>query len=55
MSHMRQQPQGTLLVEGQQSYTFTLADGRQVKGSELIQGEAWSWREHPGEPRCARF
>ena len=40
-----------MLVEGKKSYVFTLADGRQVKGQDLIQGKAWPWREHPWEPR----
>ena len=40
---------GTLLVEGKQSYTFTLADGQKVKGRDLIQGEGWRWRQHPWE------
>jgi hypothetical protein len=42
--------QGTLLVEGTQSYIFLLADGRQVTGQDLIHGEAWAWRQHPWEP-----
>jgi hypothetical protein len=51
MQHVGQTHQGTLLVEGKQSYALTLADGRQVKGRDLIQSEAWSWRSHPWEPR----
>jgi hypothetical protein len=51
MSHVRQQHQGTLLVEGKKSYVFALADGRQVKGQDLIEEETWSWRDHPWEPR----
>jgi hypothetical protein len=43
--------QGTLLVEGKRSYTFTLADGPQITGQDLIQGEAWPWRQHPWEAR----
>jgi hypothetical protein len=50
MTHIRQQHQGTFLVEGRATYTFTLADGRQVKGYDLLEG-AWPWREHPWEPR----
>jgi hypothetical protein len=50
MTHIRQQHQGTFLVEGRATYTFTLADGRQVKGHDLLEG-AWPWREHPWEPR----
>ena len=51
MRHVRQQHQGTLLVEGKQSYVFTLADGRHVKGQDLIEDDSWPWREHPWEPR----
>src|SRR5439155_17775842 len=51
MQHVGHTHQGTLLVEGKQSYVFTLPDGRQVKGHDLIEGEAWPWREHPWEPR----
>ena len=50
MTHIRQQHQGTLLVEGKVTYSFTLADGRQVKGYDLLEGE-WPWRDHPWEPR----
>jgi hypothetical protein len=51
MQHVGRAYQGTVLVEGKQSYTFALADGRQVKGQDLIEGEAWPWRQHPWEPR----
>jgi hypothetical protein len=51
MQHVGQIHRGTLLVEGKQSYVFTLADGRQIKGQDLIQGKAWPWRQHPWEPR----
>ena len=51
MQHVRHQHQGTLLVEGKRSYTFTFADGRQVKGQDLIEDMTWPWREHPWEPR----
>jgi hypothetical protein len=50
MHHVGHTHQGTLLVEGKQSYVFTLSDGRQVKGQDLIQGKAWLWRQHPWEP-----
>lgn len=42
--------QGTLLVEGKQSYTFTLANGHKVKGHDLIEGTRWQWRQSPWEP-----
>jgi hypothetical protein len=51
MRHVSQQHHGTLLVEGKQSYTFRLVDGRQVTGQDLIEDEIWPWREHPWEPR----
>jgi Transposase DDE domain len=51
MHHVGHTHQGTLLVEGKQSYVFTLSDGRQVKGQDLIQGQGWPWRQHPWEPR----
>jgi Transposase DDE domain len=51
MQHVCQQHHGTLLVEGKQSYAFTLADGRQVKGQNLLEDQVWSWHEHPWEPR----
>jgi hypothetical protein len=33
---------GTLLVQGKRSYTFTLEDGRKVKGSDLVKPEKWT-------------
>jgi hypothetical protein len=50
MTHIRHEHQGTLLVEGKTTYSFTLADGRQVKGHDLLEG-TWLWRDHPWEPR----
>jgi hypothetical protein len=44
MQHVGHTHQGTLLVEGKHSYTFTLADGRWVKGLDLIEGE-WPWQD----------
>jgi hypothetical protein len=41
---------GTLLVEGKSTYVFELADGRQVKGSDLQQPSAWPWRDSPQVP-----
>jgi hypothetical protein len=49
MQHVHKAHQGTLLVEGKQSYVFTLANGQQVKGQELMQGEGWRWQQHPWE------
>ena len=50
MCHVRRQHQGTLLVEGKSSYVFMLADGRRVKGADLLHGPDWPWRAHPWEP-----
>jgi hypothetical protein len=41
---------GTLLVEGKSTYVFELADGRQVKGSDLLQSNDWPWRDSPQVP-----
>jgi hypothetical protein len=51
MQHVQDAHQGTVLVEGKQSYTFILADGRKVKGHDLVHQPDWPWREHPWEPR----
>jgi hypothetical protein len=50
MQHVHDAHQGTLLVEGKVSYCFTLADGRQIKGHDLIEGKTWRWQQHPWEP-----
>jgi hypothetical protein len=50
MQYVSAQHQGTLLVEGKQSYTFVLANGHKVKGCDLIHGEGWQWRQSPWEP-----
>jgi hypothetical protein len=49
MQHVRDAHQGTLLVEGKVSYCFPLADGRQVKGHDLIEGKGWHWQQPPWE------
>jgi hypothetical protein len=49
MQHVHDVYQGTLLVEGKVSYCFTLADGRQIKGHDLIEGKASRWQQHPWE------
>jgi hypothetical protein len=57
MTHVRQQHQGTFLVEGKATYTFTLADGRQIKGQDLQQHHEWLWRSSEQVPgvRYARL
>ena len=52
MSHVSDTHQGTLLVQGQSSYTFTLADGQKVKGADLIKGDQWPWRHSLQAPGC---
>lgn len=49
MQHVQDTHHGTVLVEGKQSYTFTLADGQKIKGHNLIEGEGWRWQQHPWE------
>ncbi len=44
MQQVHKAHHGTLLVEGKQSSTLTLADGQKVKGRDLSQGEGWRWR-----------
>src|SRR2546428_7786760 len=39
--------EGTLMVEGKSTYVFALADGRQVKGSDLQKPGDWPWRHSP--------
>jgi hypothetical protein len=50
MSHVATTHQGTFLVEGKSTYTFTLSDGRQVKGSDMQQPSEWPWRHSPQLP-----
>jgi hypothetical protein len=49
MQHVHEAHHGTVLVEGKQSYTFTLADGQKVKGHDFLHGTGWYWRQHPWE------
>jgi len=57
MRHVATTHEGTLLVEGKSTYVFRLADGRQVKGSDLQQLSEWPWRKSPQVPglRYARL
>jgi hypothetical protein len=45
MAHVAKTHQGTMLVQGKITYTFTLEDGRQVKGAQLIHDQEWPWRQ----------
>jgi hypothetical protein len=47
MRHVATTHQGTFLVEGKNTYTFALPDGRQVKGGDLQHQHDWPWRESP--------
>ncbi len=55
--HVTTTHQGTLLVEGKNTYIFELQDGRQVKGQHLQQHRDWPWRHSPQVPgvRYARL
>jgi hypothetical protein len=52
MHHVSHTHQGLLLVQGKSTYAFTLADGQKVKGSDLIQGDRWPWRQSLYAPGC---
>jgi len=49
MQHVHGAHQGPVRVEGKPSSVFTLADGPQVQGHDLIHGAGWRWRQHPWE------
>jgi len=51
MRQVATQHHGTLLVEGKRTYVFLLADGRKVKGHDLVQRPDWPWHESPWEPQ----
>jgi hypothetical protein len=57
MRHVATTHEGTFLVEGKSTYTFTLPDGRQVKGHDLQQHREWPWRSSEQVPgvRYARL
>jgi len=50
MHHVATTHEGTLLVEGKSSYVFELANGRQVKGSDLQHRRDWPWRHSSQAP-----
>ena len=52
MRHVADAHQGTLLVQGKRSYTFTLQDGRKVKGSDLVKADNWAWKHSLHAPGC---
>ncbi len=49
MPQVRDAQQGPVLVEGKASYGFPVADGRQGKGHDRIEGKGWRWQQHPWE------
>jgi hypothetical protein len=51
MTQVATQHHGTLLVEGKSTYVFILADGRKVKGHDLVHQSDWPWRDSPWEPQ----
>jgi hypothetical protein len=57
MRHMATTHEEIFLVEGKSTYVFEVANGRQVKGSDLRQPSAWPWRHSPQVPgvRYARL
>src|SRR5262245_43089606 len=50
MRHVATAHKGTFLVEGKSTYTFALADGRQVKGEDLQHQRDWPWRSSAQVP-----
>jgi hypothetical protein len=52
MRHVEHVHHGTLLVQGKRSYTFTLQDGRKVKGSDLVKPDKWAWQQSLHAPGC---
>ncbi len=52
MCHVANAHQGTLLVQGKRSYTFTLVDGRKVHGSDLVKPDNWVWQRSLHAPGC---
>ena len=52
MRYIAKAHQGTLLVQGKRSYTFTLEDGRKVKGSDLVKTDNRAWQQSLHAPGC---
>jgi hypothetical protein len=52
MRYVASAHQGTLWVQGKRSYTFTLQDGRKVKGSDLLKTDNWAWKHTLHAPGC---
>ena len=41
-----------MLVQGKTTYTFTLPNGRKVKGADLTHNHEWPWRQSLNAPGC---
>jgi hypothetical protein len=53
MAHMADTHHGTLLVQGKATYTFYLADGRKVKGADLVdEAQDWPFRQSLNARDC---
>ena len=52
MRHIANAHQGTLLVQGKRSSTFTLEDGRKVKGADVVKPDNWAWQQSLHAPGC---
>jgi hypothetical protein len=52
MAHVAHRHHGTGLVQGQTTYTFTLAEGQKVQGADLVQQDTWPWRQSLHAPDC---
>jgi DDE superfamily endonuclease len=52
MRHVAKVHQGTLLVQGKSHYIFTLENGQQVKGSDLVKAQHWTWQHSLHAPGC---
>ncbi len=52
MRYVANAHRGTLLVQGKRSYTFTLEDGRKVKGADVVNPAKWSWQQSLHAPGC---
>jgi len=46
MAHVADTPQGTFLVQGKATSTFSLADGHKVKGADVVdEDQKWPFRQ----------
>src|SRR5947199_8691734 len=53
MAHVADTHHGTLLVQGKATYTFSLADGRKVKGADLVdEDQDWPFRQSLNAQDC---